>query len=71
MATDSTGNRRHFLGAAAVVLGVLGGSTWLSSGVWAPDGLVSRFVMPTLLLLWVLAVSRVLLTRSPATRAAW
>jgi hypothetical protein len=59
-------------GVAAVVLGVLGGSTWLSGGFWAPDGAVSRFVMPTLLLLlWVLAVSRVLLTRSPATRAAW
>jgi hypothetical protein len=58
-------------GVAAVVLGVLGGSTWLSGGFWAPDGAVSRFVMPILLLLWVLVVSRVLLTRGPATRAAW
>src|SRR6059058_4867720 len=58
-------------GVAAVVLGVLGGSMWLSGGFWAPDGAVSRFVMPILLPLWVLAVSRVLLTRSPATRAAW
>ena len=58
-------------GVAAVVLGVLGGSTWLSGGLWAPDGAVSRFVMPILLLLWVLVVSRVLLARSPATRAAW
>ena len=58
-------------GVAAVVLGVLGGSTWLSGGFWAPDGAVSRFVMPILLLLWVLTVSRVLLTRSPGTRAAW
>lgn len=57
-------------GVAAVVLGVLGGTTWLSGGVWAPDGAFSRFVSPTLLLAWVAVVSRVL-TRSPATRAAW
>jgi len=59
------------VGIGAVVLGVLGGSTWLSGGVWAPDGAYSRFVSPLLLLLWVLVVSRVLLTRGPATRAAW
>ena len=58
-------------GIAAVVLGVLGGTTWLSGGFWAPDGAYSRFVPPFLLLLWVLLVSRVLLTRTPATRASW
>jgi hypothetical protein len=58
-------------GVAAVVLGVLGGSTWLSGGFWAPDGGYSRFVSPAILLLWVLVVSRVLLTRSPAARAGW
>jgi len=58
-------------GVTAVVLGVLGGTTWLSGGFWAPDGAYSRFVSPLLLLLWVLGVSRVLLTRTPATRAAW
>jgi hypothetical protein len=58
-------------GVAAVVLGVLGGSTWLSGGFWAPDGAYSRFVMPILLLVWVLVVSRVLLKRSPAARAGW
>ena len=58
-------------GVAAVVLAVLGGTTWLSGGVWAPDGAYSRFVSPALLLLWVVVVSRVLLTHSPATRAAW
>jgi hypothetical protein len=57
-------------GAGAVVLGVLGGTTWLT-GVWAPDGAFSRFVSPLLLLLWVLGVSRILLTRSPAARAGW
>jgi hypothetical protein len=58
-------------GVIAVVLGVLGGTTWLSSGFWAPDGAYSRFLSPIILLLWVVVVSRVLLTRSPATRAAW
>jgi hypothetical protein len=58
-------------GVAAVVLGVLGGTTWLSGGFWAPDGGYTRFISPLLLLLWVLVVSRVLLTRSPATRTAW
>jgi hypothetical protein len=58
-------------GVAAVGLGVLGGSTWLSGGLWAPDGAYSRFVMPVILVLWVLVVSRVLLARSPAARAGW
>ena len=58
-------------GVAAVVLGVLGGTTWMSGGFWAPDGAYSRFVSPIIVLVWVLVVSRVLLTRTPATRAAW
>jgi hypothetical protein len=58
-------------GVGAVVLGILGGTTWLAGGFWAPDGAYSRFVSPTVLLLWVVVVSRVLLTRSPATRAGW
>jgi hypothetical protein len=58
-------------GVAAVVLVLLGGTTWLSGGFWAPDGAYSRFVSPIIGLVWVVVVSRVLLTRSPATRAAW
>lgn len=58
-------------GVAAVVLGVLGGTTWLSGGFWAPDGAYSRFVSPILLLVWALVVSRVLLTRSPTARSGW
>jgi len=57
-------------GVAFVVLGVLGGTTWLSGGLWAPDGAFIRFVSPTLLLVWAVAVSLVL-TKSPATRAGW
>jgi hypothetical protein len=58
-------------GVAAVVLVLLGGTTWLSGGFWAPDGIYSRLVSPVIGLAWVLVVSRVLLTRSPATRAGW
>jgi len=64
-------NALFAIGVGAVVLGVLSGTTWFAAGPWAPDGTYSRFVSPLLLLVWVLAVSRVLLTRSPATRAAW
>src|SRR6202163_269193 len=58
-------------GVAAVVLVLLGGTTWLSGGVWAADGAYVRFVSPIIGLVWVVVVSRVLLTRSPATRAGW
>ena len=58
-------------GVAAVVLVLLGGTTWLSGGFWAPDGVYSRFVSPALGLVWAMVVSGVLLTRSPATRAGW
>ena len=58
-------------GVAAVVLVLLGGTTWLSGGFWAPDGVYSRFVSPAVGLVWGMVVSGVLLTRSPAARAAW
>jgi len=58
-------------GVAAVVLVLLGGTTWLSGGFWAPDGVYSRFVSPAIGVLWGLVVSGVLLTRSPATRTGW
>lgn len=51
------------IGVVAVVLGVLGGTTWMSSGFWAPNGAFTRFVSPILLFAWVIMVSRVLLTR--------
>jgi hypothetical protein len=63
-------NRLFGAGVAVVVLGVLGGTTWVSGGFWAPDGVYSRFVWPILGLVWVALFNRVL-TRSPATRAAW
>jgi hypothetical protein len=57
-------------GVAALVLALLGGTTWIHSGFWSPDGVYSRFVAPLVGLVWILIVSRVL-SRSPATRAGW
>jgi len=59
------------VGVAAVVLVLLGGTTWMSAGVWAVDGAYSRFVSPIIGLAWLVIVSGVLLSRSPATRAGW
>lgn len=56
---------------AAVVLVLLGGTTWMSDGAWAPDGSYSRIVSPLIGLAWVLFASRVLLSRSPKTRSGW
>jgi hypothetical protein len=64
-------NSLFAVGLAAVVLVLLGGTTWLRGGFWSPDGIYSRFVSPLVGLAWLLVVSRVLLTRSPATRAGW
>jgi len=64
-------NKVFAAGVAAVVLVLLGGTTWMSDGFWAPDGAYTRFVSPLIGLIWVLAVSRILLSRSPAARAGW
>ncbi|SFL05656.1 hypothetical protein SAMN04488498_12713 [Mesorhizobium albiziae] len=58
-------------GVAAIVLVLLGGTTWLNGGFWAPDGGYSRFVSPVIGLIWVGVVSWVLLTRTPAARTGW
>jgi hypothetical protein len=58
-------------GVAAVVLVLVGGTTWMSGGIWAPDGAYSRSVSPVIGLVWVVLVSRILLIRSPATRSGW
>jgi hypothetical protein len=64
-------NRLFAAGVAAVVLVLLGGTTWLSGGFWAPDGAYSRLVSPIIGLVWLVVASRVLLTRTPATRTGW
>ena len=58
-------------GVAAGVLLLLGGTTLLGSGVWAPDGTYARFVTPAVDIFWILAVSRVLLSRTQTARAGW
>lgn len=64
-------NRLFAIGVAAVILVLLGGTTWVSGGFWAPDGVFSRLVSPLIGLLWIVVVSRVLLSRSPPTHGAW
>ncbi len=59
------------LGVAALLLVLLGGTTWMSEGIWAPDGVFSRLISQLIGLLWIVIVTRVLLTRSPPTRGAW
>lgn len=44
-------------GVAAVILVLLGGTTWASDGFWAADGAYSRFISPIIALVWVAAVS--------------
>jgi hypothetical protein len=56
---------------AAIVLTLLGGTTWFSAGAWAPDGPYSRFVSPAIGILWVLFATRILLSRSPGTGRQW
>jgi hypothetical protein len=64
-------NELFATGVAAMVLVLLGGTTWLAVGFWAPDGAYSRFVSPIIGLVWVVAASGILLKRSPATRVGW
>ena len=63
-------NRLFGAGVAAVVLGAAGGTTWMSSGFWAPDGVYSRLIWPIIGLVWIIVVSGVL-KRAPATRGEW
>ena len=58
-------------GVTAMALVLVGGTTWMTGGFWAPDGIYSRFVSPAIGLAWVLGMSRILLTRSPTARVGW
>jgi hypothetical protein len=64
-------NRAFAAGLAALVLVLLGGTTWMSGGFWAPDGAYSRFISPAISVLWVLAASRILLKQKAGLRAQW
>ena len=63
-------NPLFFAGVAAVVLVLLGGTTWASDGFWAPDGAYSRFVSPIIGLAWIAVISGLLTMRSPKTEGA-
>jgi hypothetical protein len=64
-------NALFAVGVVAVVLTLLGGTTWVSGGFWAPDGAYSRLVSPIIGVAWALVASWVLLSRSSTTRAGW
>jgi hypothetical protein len=70
MAGKMISNALFWAGVAAVVLVLVGGMTWASNGIWAPDGAYSRFISPLIGIVWIPVFSRVLLTRrSPSTPA--
>ena len=48
------------VGVAAVVLVLLGGTTWASDGFWAADGAYSRFISPAIALIWIAVISGLL-----------
>jgi hypothetical protein len=56
--------RGFALGVTAMVLLLLRATTWADDGFWAPDGAYSQYVAPTVVALWVLGISRVLLSRN-------
>jgi hypothetical protein len=64
-------NSLFAIGVAAVVLVLLGGTTWMGAGFWAVDGAYSRFISPLVGIIWLVVVSGVLLSRSPPSRAGW
>jgi hypothetical protein len=57
-------------GPTAVVLVLLGGTTWASDGIWAPDGAYSRFISPVIGLAWITVISGLLFTRGPSAARA-
>ena len=59
---SGSGGRSHLeslftVGVAAVVLVLLGGTTWASSGFWAADGAYSRWITTIIGLAWIAVVS--------------
>jgi hypothetical protein len=56
-------------GVLAVVLALLGGTTWASDGFWAPDGAYSN-ISQLVVFVWIAAISAVLAMRSPSSARA-
>jgi hypothetical protein len=55
-------------GVAAVVLVLLGGTTWASDGFWAPDGAYA-LIAQIVLFAWIAVLSGFLAMRPTAARA--
>ena len=55
-------------GVAAIVLVLLGATTWATNGIWAPDGVYSRFISPIIGMAWMAVISGVLLKSPSAAR---
>jgi hypothetical protein len=58
-------NRFFAAGVAAVVLVLVGGTTWASNGFWAPDG-AYQFVSQLVAIGWIAVISA-FLVRRPST----
>jgi hypothetical protein len=63
-------SRGFALGVTAMALLLLRATTWASDGFWAPDGAYSLYVAPAVVALWILGISRVLLSQKPAAAKA-
>ena len=62
-------NRAFGAGVTAMVLVLLGTTTWASDGFWAPDGGYARFVPTLVMLAWLAAVSVFLMRRASTVSA--
>jgi hypothetical protein len=61
-------NASFAAGVTAMALILLGATTWAGDGFWAPSGAYVRFAIPIIALVWVAAVSGLLVRRpSPAS----
>ena len=62
-------SKRFFsVGVAAVVLVLLGGTTWASDGFWAPDGAYA-YLAQAVTFVWIAVISGVLAMRYSASQA--
>jgi hypothetical protein len=61
-------SRFFSVGVLAVVLALLGGTTWASHGFWAPDG-ASTNISQGVVFLWIAAISVVLVRRESTVGA--
>lgn len=66
LARPDRSSRFFAVGAAAVILTLLGGTTWAQDGFWSPDGGYST-IAQLVAYLWIAVISGVLYVRSPAT----